>query len=68
VPRGQCDGPLRPYSRLSRLEPLIFLLSSPQLYSRGWVDPVPDTQLLTKSASAGNGTRTSGSAARNSDH
>jgi hypothetical protein len=29
---------------------------APQLYSRGWVDPVPDP-LLRKSGSAGNGTR-----------
>jgi hypothetical protein len=28
VPRGQLDGSLRPYSRLSRREPLIFLSSS----------------------------------------
>jgi hypothetical protein len=28
VPRGQCDGSLRPYSRFSRQEPLIFLSSS----------------------------------------
>jgi hypothetical protein len=32
------------------------------------VDPVPDPLLLRKSGSAGNGTRTSGSVARNSDH
>jgi hypothetical protein len=41
---------------------------APQLYSRGWADPVPDTLLLRKSDSAGNRTRTSGSVARNSDH
>jgi hypothetical protein len=40
----------------------------PQLYSRGWVDPVPDPLLLIKSGSAGNRTRTSVSVARNSDH
>jgi hypothetical protein len=28
VPRGQCDVSLRPYSRLSRPEPLLFLSSS----------------------------------------
>jgi hypothetical protein len=28
VPRGQRDGSLRPYSRFSRQEPLLFLLSS----------------------------------------
>jgi hypothetical protein len=32
------------------------------------VDPVPDSLLLKKSGSAGNGTRTSGSVAKNSDH
>jgi hypothetical protein len=30
---------------------------APQLSSRGWEDPVPDTLLLRKSGSAGNGTR-----------
>jgi hypothetical protein len=38
----------------------------PQLYSQGWVDPVPDPLLLRKSGSVGN--RSSGSVARNSDH
>jgi hypothetical protein len=37
-----------------------FFLVAPQLYSRGWVDPVPELLLLRKSGSAGNGTRTSG--------
>jgi hypothetical protein len=32
------------------------------------VDPVPDPLLHRKSGSAGNGTRSSGSVARNSDH
>jgi hypothetical protein len=40
----------------------------PQLYSRGWVDPVPGLLFLWKSGCAGNGTRTPGSMARNSDH
>jgi hypothetical protein len=39
-----------------------------QLYSRDWVDPVPDPLLLTKPGSSGNRTRTSGYVARNSDH
>jgi hypothetical protein len=39
-----------------------------QLYSRGSVDPVPDPLLLRMRGSVGNGTRTSGSVARNSDH
>jgi hypothetical protein len=42
VPRGQRDGSLRPYSRFSRQEPLLFYQVAPQLYSRGWLDPVPD--------------------------
>jgi hypothetical protein len=41
---------------------------APQLYSRGWVYPVPDPLLLRKSDSSGTGTRTSGSVTRNSDH
>jgi hypothetical protein len=45
-----------------------FFQVAPQLYSRGWVDPVPDPLLLRKSGSAGNRSRTSGSVARNSDH
>jgi hypothetical protein len=68
VPRGQRDGSLQPYSRLSRPEPLHFFQVAPQLYSRGWADPVPDPLLLRKSGSAGNRTRTSGSAVWKSDH
>jgi hypothetical protein len=64
VLRGQCNGTSWPYSRLSRLEPLLFLSSS----SSWGVDPVTDPLLLRKSGSAGNHTRTSGSVARNSDH
>jgi hypothetical protein len=45
-----------------------FFQVAAQLYSRGWVDAVPDPLLLRKSGSAGNRTRTSGSIARNSDH
>jgi hypothetical protein len=45
-----------------------FLQVAPQLYPWGWVNPVPDPLLLRNSGSAGNGTRTSGSVARNSDH
>jgi hypothetical protein len=45
-----------------------FFQVAPQLYSRGWADPVPDPLLLRKSDSAGNGTRTSESVARNPDH
>jgi hypothetical protein len=46
----------------------VFFQVAPQLYSRGWVDPVPDPLVLGKSGSAGNQTRTSGSVARNSEH
>jgi hypothetical protein len=45
-----------------------FFQVAPQLYSRGWVDPVPDPLLLRKSGSAGNRTWTSGPVANNSDH
>jgi hypothetical protein len=67
VPRGQRDGSLLPYSRYSTQEPLLFYQVAPQLYSRGWVDPVPDP-LLFFSGSAGNRIRASGSVAKNSDH
>jgi hypothetical protein len=45
-----------------------FFQVAPQLYSRDWVDPIPDPLLLRKSYSAGNRTRISGSVTRNSDH
>jgi hypothetical protein len=57
VSRGQRNGSPRPYSRFSRQEPLLSIQVSPQLYSRGWVDSVPDPQLLRKSVSAWNRTR-----------
>jgi hypothetical protein len=38
-----------------------FFQIAPHLYSRGWVDPVPDPLLLRKSGSTRNRTRTSGS-------
>jgi hypothetical protein len=47
VPRGLRDGSLRPYSRFSRQVPLLFYQVAPQLYSRGWVDPVPDPLLFS---------------------
>jgi hypothetical protein len=40
-----------------------FFQVAPHLYSRGWVDPVPDPLLLRKSGSAKNRTRTPGSLA-----
>jgi hypothetical protein len=36
----------RPYSRFSKQEPLRFYHVAPELYSRGWVDPVPDPLLF----------------------
>jgi hypothetical protein len=59
---------LRPYSQFLNRSRYFFFQVAPQLYSRGWVDPVPDLLLLRKSGSAGNLTRTSGSVGRNSDH
>jgi hypothetical protein len=45
-----------------------FFQIAPQMYSRSWVDPVPDPLLLRKSGTVGNRIRISGSVARNSDH
>jgi hypothetical protein len=42
-----------PKASLYRL-PLLFFQVAPQLYSRSWVDPVPDPLLLRKFGSAGN--------------
>jgi hypothetical protein len=67
VPSGQRDGSLRPYSRFSRQEPLLFYQVAPQLYSRGCVDPF-QTHYFFLSGSGGNRTRASGSVAKNSDH
>jgi hypothetical protein len=68
VPRSQRDESLRTYSRVSRPEPLLLSQVTPQLYSLGWVDSVPDPLLLRKSSSVQNRSRTSGSVAGNSDH
>jgi hypothetical protein len=62
--RAQRDWSLRPYSRFSRPEPLLFFQVAPQLYSRAWVDSVPDPLLYRKSGSAENRSRTSRSVAR----
>jgi hypothetical protein len=56
------------FSRFSRQEPLLFYEVAPQLYSRGWVDPVSDPLLFSFPGSAGNRTRAFGSVAKNSDH
>jgi hypothetical protein len=45
-----------------------FFQVAPRLYSRGWVNSVPDPPLLRKCSSAGNRSRTSGSVAKNSDY
>jgi hypothetical protein len=42
VLRSQHNGSLQPYSQLCRPEPLLFCQVAPQLYSRGWVNTVPD--------------------------
>jgi hypothetical protein len=68
VPRGQCDGFLRPYSQLSRTEPLIFLTRSSSIVLTTMSGRVSNPLLLRKSGSAGNRTRASGSVAKNSDH
>jgi hypothetical protein len=72
VDRGWCVVSVTdPYGRiLGFLDRSLyfFFQVAPQLYSRGWVDSVPDPLLLRKSGSAGNQTWTSGSVARNSDH
>jgi hypothetical protein len=44
-----------------------FFQVAPQLYSRRWVDPVPNPLLLRKSGSSRNRTRISGSVARTSN-
>jgi hypothetical protein len=51
---------LWPYSWFSRQKPLLFYQVAPRLYSRGWVDPVPNP-LLFFFGSAGNRTRAFGS-------
>jgi hypothetical protein len=68
VLRGQRDGSLRPNFRLSIPEPLLFLPTRYSVILMRLSGPVPDLLLLRKSGSAGNRTRTSGSAARNSDY
>jgi hypothetical protein len=58
------------YRILSFLDQIrnFFFQVAPQLYSRGWVDPVPDPLLPRKCVSAVNRNQTSGSVARNCDH
>jgi hypothetical protein len=68
VPRGQRDGSPCPYSRLSRLEPLLLLPSSSSILPLRLSGPRTRPAILRKSGSAGNRTRASGSVARNFDH
>jgi hypothetical protein len=68
VPRDQRDRSLRRILGFLGRSRYCFFQVAPQLYSRSWVDPVPDPILLRKPGRAGNRTRTSGSLARNSDH
>jgi hypothetical protein len=51
-----------------KVRPLLFFQVATQLYSQGWVDPVPDPLFPRKSSSARNRTRTSESVAWNSNH
>jgi hypothetical protein len=60
---GQRDGSLRRILGFLDQSRYVFFQVVPQLYSRGWADPI-----LRKSGSAENRTRTSGSVARNSNH
>jgi hypothetical protein len=68
VPRDQRDGSLRPYSRLSRPQPLRFLPSSSSIVVTRLTGPRSRPLLLRKFRIAGNLTWTSGSVARDSDH
>jgi hypothetical protein len=60
VPRGQRDESLRPYSLISRSEPLLFLPRSSSYLLAMLMDPVPDPLLLRTFGDAGNIIRTSG--------
>jgi hypothetical protein len=57
---------LRPYFRFLDRSRYYFFQIPPQLYSQGWMDPVPDPLNLRKSGSAKTRTRTSESVARTS--
>jgi hypothetical protein len=57
VSRGQRNGSPGPYSQLSRPQNhYYFFHAASELYSQGWVDPVPDSLLHRKSGNAGNRT------------
>jgi hypothetical protein len=58
VSRGQPNGSPRPLISVFQTRSRYFSIQvAPRLYSRGWVDPVPDPLLLRKSCSVGNRTR-----------
>jgi hypothetical protein len=44
VPRSQRDGSLRPYSRLSRPEPLLIVSSNSSIVKVGYLHPVACTR------------------------
>jgi hypothetical protein len=67
VLRGQRDGSLCRILGFQDRSRYFFFQVAPQLYPRGWMDPIRDPLLLRKCGSAWNRTRTSGSVARNSD-
>jgi hypothetical protein len=64
---NETDSYIRVLGFIDRSHYFFFQVAS-QLYSLSLADSVPDPLLLRKSGSAGNRTRTYGSAAKNSDH
>jgi hypothetical protein len=68
VSRSQRGSPTTVISVFLDRSRYFFFQVAPQLYSRVWVDPVPDPLLLRKSGKAENRTRTSRSVARSFDH
>jgi hypothetical protein len=68
VPRGQCDGFLRPYFLFSRPEPLLFSLKYILSCTHEAEWTLFQTHYFSEDLSAGNRSRASGSVARNSDH
>jgi hypothetical protein len=68
VSLGQRNGSPLSYSLFLYRSSCYFFRVAYQLYSRGWVDPVPYPLLLRKSGSGENRSRTFGSVDKNSDH
>jgi hypothetical protein len=54
VSRGRRDRSSTAVISVSRPKPLLFFQAAPQLYSRGWMVPVPDPILVKKCGSVGN--------------